>query len=113
MDTIGLYDPATGNFFLKNTNSAGSADLVFQFGGGGTRSFRSSATGTTTERTRRESTSQVNGTFFLRNANSAGAADLAFTFGAAAPTRSARRKLGRRGRATSIGFYDLGTGVSS
>ncbi|MCC6743805.1 MAG: hypothetical protein IT175_08070, partial [Acidobacteria bacterium] len=27
VDTIGLYDPATGNFYLKNTNGYGAADI--------------------------------------------------------------------------------------
>jgi hypothetical protein len=31
-DTPGLYDPATGAFFLKNANAPGPADLVFTFG---------------------------------------------------------------------------------
>ncbi|MCC6745080.1 MAG: hypothetical protein IT175_14560, partial [Acidobacteria bacterium] len=33
-DSIGLYDPATSTFYLKNTNSPGSADLAFAFGAG-------------------------------------------------------------------------------
>ncbi len=31
-DTIGLYDPPTGTFFLKNTNAGGNADTAFSFG---------------------------------------------------------------------------------
>ena len=34
-DTIGLYDTTTGFFFLKNTNSGGSADIVVGFSVGG------------------------------------------------------------------------------
>ena len=34
-DTIGVYDPATSNFFLRNTNGAGAADVVVSFGAGG------------------------------------------------------------------------------
>jgi hypothetical protein len=30
--TIGLYDPAHSNFFLRNSNSAGVADLTFGYG---------------------------------------------------------------------------------
>ena len=33
--TVGLYSPATGAFFLRNTNSSGPADIVFTFGPGG------------------------------------------------------------------------------
>src|SRR5262245_52678730 len=31
-DTIGIYMPATGTFFLRNSNSSGPADVVFNFG---------------------------------------------------------------------------------
>src|SRR5947207_9860633 len=34
-DAVGLYDPATGAFFLKNSNAPGAADLAFTFGAGG------------------------------------------------------------------------------
>ena len=32
VDSIGLFDPQTSVFFLKNSNSAGPADLAFQYG---------------------------------------------------------------------------------
>jgi hypothetical protein len=35
--TPGLYDPVTGNFFLKNTNAGGTADETFSFGVGGSQ----------------------------------------------------------------------------
>ena len=35
LDTIGLYAPGTGNFYLKNANTPGNADLVFGYGPGG------------------------------------------------------------------------------
>ena len=31
-DTVGLYDPATGKFMLKNTLAGGASDHVFLFG---------------------------------------------------------------------------------
>lgn len=31
-DTIGLYDPATGTYYLRNSNAAGAADLTFHYG---------------------------------------------------------------------------------
>ena len=31
-DTIGLYAPESGFFFLKNANEAGDGDLVFGYG---------------------------------------------------------------------------------
>ena len=35
VETIGLYDPASGAFFLRNSNAGGAADIVFTFGPGG------------------------------------------------------------------------------
>ena len=35
VDTVGVYNPVTGVFFLRNDNNAGSADEIFQFGPGG------------------------------------------------------------------------------
>jgi hypothetical protein len=32
-DTVGVYDPSTGTFALRNSNTAGGADVVFAFGG--------------------------------------------------------------------------------
>jgi hypothetical protein len=34
-DTPGLYNPTTSTFFLRNTNSAGAADLTFGYGPAG------------------------------------------------------------------------------
>jgi hypothetical protein len=30
--TVGVYQPGTGTFFLRNTNASGPADLAFSFG---------------------------------------------------------------------------------
>ncbi|MEO7795190.1 MAG: hypothetical protein ABIV06_10490, partial [Thermoanaerobaculia bacterium] len=83
IDTVGIYVPATGAFFLRNSNSSGSADLAFQFtpiigpvlplvgdwdgDGDDTVGLYDPASGF----------------FFLRNANSAGQPDLSFAFGGA------------------------------
>ena len=32
-DTVGLYDPSSGNFYLRNANASGPADITFTFGG--------------------------------------------------------------------------------
>ncbi len=34
VDTVGVYDPSTAEFQLRNSNSDGSYDLLFQFGSG-------------------------------------------------------------------------------
>jgi hypothetical protein len=31
-DTVGVYVPATGAWFLRNANAPGPADLVFSYG---------------------------------------------------------------------------------
>ncbi|MFY9610391.1 MAG: hypothetical protein WAU45_17485 [Blastocatellia bacterium] len=36
VDTMGLYDPAHGAFFLRDSNTGGIADIMFTYGGGGT-----------------------------------------------------------------------------
>src|SRR5260370_28866605 len=32
--TVGMFDPATGTWHLRNTNGAGADDLTFVYGGG-------------------------------------------------------------------------------
>lgn len=80
-DTPGLYDTATGNFFLKNTNGSGPADLVFGFGPGGVGAVPVvgdwDGNGSTTIGIYVPAT----GSFFLKNSNAAGGADLVFNFG--------------------------------
>jgi len=82
-DTIGVYDPATSNFFLRNTNGAGGADVTFSFGAGGAGYTPLAGdwdgNGTDTIGLYDPAT----GVFFLRNATSPGSADLAFNFGPA------------------------------
>ncbi len=80
-DTPGLYDPATGTFFLKNTNGAGGADIALTFGPGGAGAIPVvgdwDGNGSTTIGIYVPST----GTFFLKNSNLTGGADIVFSFG--------------------------------
>ena len=85
-DTVGLYSPSNGFFFLRNVNKPGSADLVFGYGPGGAgwtplvgdwNGDRSDTVGLY---------SQSNGFYFLRNANSSGPADVVFGYGPAGAT---------------------------
>jgi hypothetical protein len=32
VDTVGLYNPATGTFYLRDSNSAGNANYTFRYG---------------------------------------------------------------------------------
>ena len=77
-DTIGVFRPSDGAVFLRNSNTAGGANIAFNFGGLGDYPVVGDwdGNGTTTIGIYR------NGTFYLRNSNSAGFADIAFSFGA-------------------------------
>jgi hypothetical protein len=79
-DTVGGYDPATGNFFLRYTNGDGPADVVFSFGAPGLKPIAGdwNGDGTTTVGVYDPAT----GNFFLKNSNAGGAADVVFSFGA-------------------------------
>ena len=44
-DTIGLYDPTTGTFFLRDSNTAGVADMTFVYGPANSTWCRSRGTG--------------------------------------------------------------------
>lgn len=79
--TIGAYDPTSGAFFLRNSNTPGAADIVFTFGAGGsavpiTGDWNGDGIDTV------GIYDPASGAFFLRNTNSAGPADVVLTFGA-------------------------------
>ena len=80
-DTPGIYDPTTGAFFLKNSNTPGPADVTLVFGapGGVPLVGDWDGNGTTTIGVYYPST----GAFFLKNSNTSGAADISFIYGAA------------------------------
>jgi FtsP/CotA-like multicopper oxidase with cupredoxin domain len=76
-DTVGVFRPTTGQFFLKYTNSAGFADAIMNFGMAGDVPIAGDWTG--------KSYDSIgvfrNGTFYLRNSNTSGVADITFAFG--------------------------------
>ena len=80
-DTPGLYDTATGTFFLKNSNAPGVADLAFAFGPGGAGAIPVvgdwDGNGSTTIGIYVPST----GAFFLKNSNASGPADITVLYG--------------------------------
>jgi len=79
-DTIGLYQPSTGTFFLKNSNEKGSADLTFSFGPKeGVTPIAGDWDGDGKDTIGLYQKS--NRTFFLTNVNNGGDADLVFPFG--------------------------------
>jgi len=81
--TNGLFNPATGTFYLRNSNSAGVADLAFRFGPAnvGWIPLVGDWDGNGTDTAGLYS--PASGTFYLRNSNSAGVANVAFRFGPA------------------------------
>jgi len=110
-DTIGVYDPATSNFFLRNSNSAGAADLTFGFGAGGAGYLPLSGDWNGDGSDSIGLYDPVSGVFFLKNTNSPGGADLAFNFG---PTGLGWKPLvgDWDGNGTdTIGLYNPATGT--
>jgi hypothetical protein len=82
-DTAGVYVPSTATWFLRNTNTAGPADLTFTYGpaGAGFLPLKGDwdADGIDTVGLYDPGTS----TFFLKNTNASGNADLVVRFGEA------------------------------
>ena len=82
-DTVGVYDPATSSFFLKNTNGPGVADVTFGFGAGGAGYVPLAGDWNGDGSDTIGLYNPTTGVFFLKNSASPGAADLAFNFGPA------------------------------
>lgn len=80
-DTIGVYDPATSNFFLRNTNAAGGADVTFSFGAGGSGYTPLAGDWNGDGSDSIGLYDPASGVFFLKNSTSPGGADFAFNFG--------------------------------
>jgi hypothetical protein len=79
-ETVGLYNPATSLFYLRNSNSAGFANITFSYGP--VSSWVPLAGDWTGQG--RETVGLYNpttSTFYLRNTNTTGFADITFTFG--------------------------------
>lgn len=80
-DTIGLLNPTTSVFFLKNSNAPGPADLVFGYGpaAAGWIPLAGDWNGDGIDTVGLYNFNT--GTFFLRNSNSAGPAHVVFNYG--------------------------------
>ncbi len=81
--TVGLYNPATSIFFLRNSNSTGVADVAFVYGpaGAGWIPIAGNWTGQGIKTVGLYN--PATSVFYLRNSNSTGVADITFTFGPA------------------------------
>ena len=108
--TVGLYNPATGVFLLRNSNSAGAANVSFVYRPGGVNATWLPLVGDW-DGNRTQTVGLYNpatGVFLLRNSNSAGAANLAFVY---RPTGATNRWLPVIGDwdgngTQTIGLYD-------
>ena len=80
LDSVSLYDSATGSFFLANKNAGGAADIVYGFGAPGLVPISGdwNADGKSTNGVYDPAT----GAFFLKNSAAPGPADVVFSFGA-------------------------------
>ena len=111
MDTIGLYDPVNGVFFLRNSNDSGVADVTFRYGpkGAALRPMTGDWNGNGVDTIGLYD--PVHGVFFLRDSNDSGVADLTFRYGPkAAALRPVTGDWNGSGVDT-IGLYDPVAGV--
>lgn len=82
IDGIGLYDPDSGTFYLKNDPTvAGPTDLTIRFGPKNSTLIPIVGNWNDDDTDTIGLYDPANGTFILRNTNSAGAADLTFRYG--------------------------------
>ena len=84
--TVGLFDPKTATFYLRNSNTSGFADITFTYGPAATNPQWIPITGDWTGQgiTTVGLFDPKTATFYLRNSNTSGFADIKFTYGAAA-----------------------------
>ena len=81
--SVGLYDPATSTFFLRNSNSAGPADITFSYGPAGAGWIPITGNWTGTSITYVGLYDPAASVFFLRDSNTTGVADATFNYGPA------------------------------
>ncbi|MEA1052534.1 hypothetical protein U5801_22390 [Lamprobacter modestohalophilus] len=108
---LGLYDPAVGIFYLRNSIDNGAADITFRYGGmnsgrmpiaGDWNGDGSDTAGLYDARS---------GIFYLRNSNNNGVADVAFRYGGANSGRTPIIGDWNGDGSDTIGLYDARTGI--
>jgi hypothetical protein len=80
-ETVGVYDPAGGTFYLRNANSAGNAHTAFGYGPGGLGWLPLAGDWNNDGLDTIGLYNPATGVFYLRNTNNAGVADVAFGYG--------------------------------
>jgi len=110
-DTVGLYNPAGGNFYLRNSNSPGAADLMFRYGPTSSSWLPVVGDWDGDAVVTIGLYHQSPGNFYLRNSNSAGAADLTFRYGPAASGWLPVAGDWNGDTTVTIGLYSQATGT--
>jgi len=110
-DTVGLYNPTTSTFFLRNSNTAGAADLTYRFGPTSSSWVPLSANWDGDHDDSSGLYDPIAGKFYLRNANSPGPANLTFPFGPAPSTWKPLTGDWNGDDTDSIGLYSQATGT--
>ncbi len=109
LETVGVYVPSTGTWFLRYSSTPGSADVAFSFGPGGAGLVPIVGDWNNDGVDTPGLYDPATGAFFLRNSNSPGDADVVFTFGVGGlvPIAGDWEADGR----DSVGLYDPATGA--
>ena len=98
-------------FYLRNSNSAGVADLSFQYGPAGKNWTAITGDWDNNGITTIGLYNSATGMFYLRNSNSAGVADLSFQYGPAGKNWTAITGDWDGNGTTTIGLYNQATGM--
>jgi hypothetical protein len=108
-DSIGVFDPVTRTFYLRNSNDSGPADLAFSYGAAGDQAMKGDwdGNGITTVGVYRPST----GFFYLRNSNTPGPADISFQYGPVGPNFVPLAGDWDGNGTDTIGVYDSTSGA--
>jgi N-acetylneuraminic acid mutarotase len=80
-ETVGLYNPSSGFFFLRNSNTQGAADAQFGYGPGGQGWIGLSGDWDGDGDDTAGLYNPATGSFYLRNDNAPGPADVSFGYG--------------------------------
>jgi hypothetical protein len=108
-DSIGVYDPASGAWFLRNTNSPGGADVTVVYGPPNATPLVGDWNGDGTDTI--GIYDSATGAFFLRNSATPGGAEILFTFGAAGAGLTPLAGDWNGDGTDTIGIYDPATGA--
>lgn len=111
VDTVGLYDPDTAVWFLRNSNDAGPADLQFPYGPAASNWYPIDGDWDGDGVDTAGVYDPAAGAFHLRNSNTPGSADLVFFFGPSGDTWVPIAGDWNNDGIDTIGLYEPDTGV--